>query len=74
MRQDAGEKACGKMRGGSMELKGCNAEYWCEGDYWNGKYFLENALLSEGRDNKIPKTTHSKIRAGGERQRVGIEA
>ena len=55
VRRDAGKKACGKMRGGSMELKGCNEEYWCEGDYWNGKYFLENALLQKGGTIKFPK-------------------
>ena len=51
VRRDTGEKACGKMRGGSMELKGCDEEYWCGGgDYWNGKYHFGKCFVSKGRD------------------------
>ena len=59
---------------GNMELKGCNKEYWCGGgDYWNGNIILENALFQKEGTN-IPKTPNKHKRAGGERQRVGIDA
>ena len=59
VRRDAGEKACGKMRGGSMELKGCNEEYWCEGDYWNGKLFFGKcfAVRREGQKGNPKQPT-----------------